>query len=278
MEFAARIRNAWGVTLLSFLLCIAAYAECTRDLPPIGTSDDNFIGPNKGSVAGSGGRTATDMKYRIANYLFFEQGEAFRYHELEPDLIDFIQLDVEGIYVGSSDIFETAICNERGECGTATVSANWGGDEVGLPVISIGDLFTIDVPMQVGVIATSYSISVEFLGAVSTSIFDAEFVRDEISNAAVDPNYDPRFPMPSVENPNPGDDDLRCRDSYGNLTGEGEGQGNANGGSYNETDYYDHWEDWHNDWEEGYGGQTPQYDCWGDFSDPNNTGVVCSWN
>lgn len=179
--------------------------------------------------------------------------------------------------IDSSPTYRTAICNERGQCGTVSVRGQWGdGTEVGIPVIDIGDgLWSIDVPITSGMIITYYDVEVTFLGETQIILYNAEVIEDKQLAALSDPTFDPRYTLPSSEYPHEDPNDLRCRDSNGNLTGEGESQSSdANDGSYDIDDYTDYWDYYYNDWEEGYGGQVPV--CTGDFSDPYVTTVRCT--
>lgn len=237
---------------------LGAFAiECHRYLPSL---VENALGETA-SIDAPAAREIDEMLAHAANYFFFNGGRRFTLDNLHP--WGFSAL-LPGPDDYSSDIYETAICNELGSCGKVTIwSQHVSETSVSVPI------GPFPVSQDVGLTVEEYNIEVQFLGQTTSQTYDAKLMDTRYRNGKSNSSYDPRYPIPPSP---PGDPpDLRCRDSDGNLAG---GSTNNTGPliEYDPSQYYDYWDTW---WlmELDNGGISPA--CLPDFTDPHVTGVVC---
>lgn len=235
------------------------------------TLTENVLGSTV-SISAPLARTVQDWSAEAANYFLLKQGRGWTLMNLHPwglgAFFDSSLFDEQN----QTDVYQTAICNENGQCGTVSISATVGYSlTVPVPVANIGDgLWTITIDVYTSPVALEYHIDVEIGGDVQSDDYSVQFIRDELNHARNDSTYDPTFPMPSTLE-NTGPVDLTCRDNNGNQTG-------GNSESYDDDfEYETNYGGWLRWWEEeeAYGGRTPE--CRPDFSDPAGSGVICTF-
>lgn len=244
-----------------------AYA-CYNDMPAIA---ENLLG-DSAHIAAPFSRTASQFADEALNYFLYEQGRGWTLWNLHPWGFDayFEASPSDDLY--ETPVYQTAVCNEIGQCAKVSISATIGYSfTLPLPIVTIGELIPITKDVYMSPTAIFYNVDVEFQGDFSSRMVDVETVTANVMQARNDSDYDPTYPVPADEVNDP--DPETCVDNNGSPTG-GNSE-SAYDGPY-QMDYYDdfwlHW--W--DEEEAYGGRVPT--CYGDFSDPNESGVVCTFN
>ena len=251
--------------MLSFGLSSLVFAACVRDLPSI-DDEDNFMGGENASTGAPLSRTATDMVYAGANWILFGDGRPYQHDLLHPYgfFSVFMPADVE-----SSGESHTAICNELGQCGAMTISAEWVGIPLEVPLENdtLGDdMYGFHLTFLVGQDVTDITVKVNFGGQTVSKDFDAAYEESEYRAWQNENGTDPNYLIPSTLEPYEGDDDFRCRDNDGEVTS---GNANSSGGSDDDDDED---ESVLNDWLEW---EDSHWDCRDDFSDPNGSGSIC---